>query len=117
MEDYYSILGLDPGASHESIKLAYRRLAREHHPDRKINSTESEKEYFSAHMAQLNGAYAVLSDAKLRREYDVQNPEEQRSRATMSTRPWHRNSPNNFAPISWRAIKAFPGKRKTPGRV
>ena len=70
MEGYYSILGLDPGASHESIKLAYRRLARENHPDRKIDSTESEKKYFSAHMAQLNEAYAVLSDAKLRREYD-----------------------------------------------
>jgi curved DNA-binding protein CbpA len=70
VEDYYAILGLDPGASEESIKLVYRRLAREHHPDGKVDSTESEKERFSAHMAQLNGAYAVLSNAKLRREYD-----------------------------------------------
>jgi curved DNA-binding protein CbpA len=72
VEDYYSILGLDPGASRESIKLAYRRLAREHHPDRNNDSTESEKKVSSAQMAQLNGAYAVLSDAKLRREYDEQ---------------------------------------------
>jgi len=70
VEDYYGILGLDPGASEESIKLVYRRLAREHHPDGKVDSTESEKERFSAHMVQLNGAYAVLSNAKLRREYD-----------------------------------------------
>jgi len=70
LEDYYSILGLDPGASQESIKLAYRRLARQHHPDRNIDSTESEAKVFSAHMAELNGAYAVLSDGKLRREYD-----------------------------------------------
>jgi curved DNA-binding protein CbpA len=70
VEDYYSILGLDPGASEESIKLAYRRLARERHPDRKVDSTESERERFSAQMAQLNAAYAVLSNAKLRREYD-----------------------------------------------
>jgi curved DNA-binding protein CbpA len=70
VDDYYSILGLDPGASQESIKLVYRRLAREHHPDRKTGSTESERESFSTHMAQLNGAYAILSNAKLRREYD-----------------------------------------------
>jgi curved DNA-binding protein CbpA len=70
VEDYYAILGLDPEASPESIKVAYRRLAREHHPDRKIDSTEYEKRGFSAHMAQLNAAYAVLSDVKLRREYD-----------------------------------------------
>ena len=70
MQDYYLSLGLDPGATQESIKLAYRRLAREHHPDLNANSTESEKKVLSAHMEQLNGAYAVLSDAKLRREYD-----------------------------------------------
>jgi curved DNA-binding protein CbpA len=70
VEDYYSILGLDPGASEESIKLVYRRLAREHHPDRNVDSTESEREGFSARMAQLNGAYAVLSNARLRCEYD-----------------------------------------------
>lgn len=70
MEDYYSILGIDPGASQESIKLVYRRMARECHPDRKTGSTESERKGFSAQMAQLNGAYAVLSNAKLRFEYD-----------------------------------------------
>ena len=70
MEDYYAILGLDPGASPESIKLAYRRLARESHPDRNINSTEAEKSVLSLHMTHLNGAYAVLSDATRRREYD-----------------------------------------------
>jgi curved DNA-binding protein CbpA len=70
VEDYYSILGIDPGTSQESIKLVYRRLAREYHPDRKTGSTESEREVFSAQMAQLNGAYAVLSNAKLRCEYD-----------------------------------------------
>ena len=70
MDDYYSILGLDPGASQESIKLVYRRLPREHHPDRKTGSTESERKGFSAYMAKLNGAYAVLSNAKLRFEYD-----------------------------------------------
>lgn len=70
MEDYYAILGLDSGASPESIKLAYRRLARECHPDRNINSPEAEKSLLSTHMAQLNVAYAALSDTARRREYD-----------------------------------------------
>lgn len=70
LEDYYSILGLDPEASPESIKHAYRRLARVNHPDRSINSSEMEKSVLSLHMAELNAAYAVLSDATRRREYD-----------------------------------------------
>jgi hypothetical protein len=70
VDDYYSILGLDPGASPESIKVVYRRLARETHPDRKVQSSAGDKSAFSAQMAELNKAYAVLSDIKLRREYD-----------------------------------------------
>jgi curved DNA-binding protein CbpA len=70
LEDYYAILGLDQGASAESIKLAYRRLARESHPDRFVNSSEADKSALSARMAQLNVAYSVLSDAGRRREYD-----------------------------------------------
>jgi curved DNA-binding protein CbpA len=72
VEDYYAILGLDSSASPESIKLAYRRLARECHPDRNINSSEAERIALSARMAQLNGAYAVLSNETRRREYDNQ---------------------------------------------
>jgi hypothetical protein len=70
LEDYYAILGVDQGASPEAIKLAYRRLARETHPDRNASSTEGEKSALSLQMATLNGAYAVLSDPVQRREYD-----------------------------------------------
>jgi hypothetical protein len=73
LPDYYAILGLDPDASPESIKIAYRRLARQYHPDLQSNcSTAAEKASIDGHMAQLNQAYAVLSNAKSRREYDVQ---------------------------------------------
>jgi curved DNA-binding protein CbpA len=72
LDDYYAILGLDHEASPESVKLAYRRLARENHPDHNTNSTEAEKKALSVRMAELNGAYAVLSDATRRREYDDQ---------------------------------------------
>jgi DnaJ domain len=71
LADYYSILGLDPGASTESIKVAYRRLARLHHPDvHASRTTDAERSVAEAHMAQLNEAYAVLSHGKSRREYD-----------------------------------------------
>lgn len=70
MADYYAILGVDSSASQESIKIAYRRLARENHPDRNVNSNENQKSGFAIQMAQLNEAYSVLSDSKRRREYD-----------------------------------------------
>jgi hypothetical protein len=70
MKDHYAILGLDPSASQESIKVAFRRLAWEHHPDRKMHSTETEKTSQSIDIVQLNEAYSVLSNPKRRREYD-----------------------------------------------
>ncbi len=70
MHDYYAILELDPGASPESIKIAYRRLARENHPDHKTSVAEAEQLAAAERMAKLNEAYAVLSDARQRREYD-----------------------------------------------
>lgn len=70
MQDYYAILGLDHTASSESIKTAYRRLARENHPDHNVSLSEAERNSRARVMADLNEAYAVLSDANQRREYD-----------------------------------------------
>lgn len=63
--DHYQSLGLPPGADAASIKRAYRRLARRHHPD--VNSAQGAE----AAMARLNEAYQVLSDPKLRAAYDA----------------------------------------------
>jgi len=64
-QDYYKILGVSKEADQEQIKAAYRNLAFQFHPDRNNeNSDTAEK------MKQLNEAYAVLSDAKKRRDYD-----------------------------------------------
>ncbi len=70
LEDYYAILELDLDASPDSVKLAYRRLARENHPDRKADLADNEQMAASARMAKLNEAYAVLSNSKRKREYD-----------------------------------------------
>jgi curved DNA-binding protein CbpA len=70
LPDYYAILGLDADASPDSIKGAYRRLARQYHPDVADISTEAQKASAEAKMAQLNEAYSVLSHPRSRREYD-----------------------------------------------
>lgn len=70
MKDYYVILGLDSDASTESVKLAYRRLAREAHPDRLGDKDSAAQAQASSRMAELNEAYSVLSDSARRKEYD-----------------------------------------------
>ncbi len=63
--DYYEVLGVSKDASLKEIKVAYRRLARKHHPD--LNKTNPKaKEMF----IELQEAYEVLSDEGKRRNYD-----------------------------------------------
>lgn len=66
--DYYSILGLNEGASEEDIKKAYRRLAKEHHPDLNPGDPESEEIF-----KRVNEAYEVLGDPVKRAQYDRRN--------------------------------------------
>lgn len=72
MKDYYAILGLDSDASPESIKLAYRHLARTAHPDLLGHLGSLPKAAASDRMAELNEAYSVLSNPRQRRDYDEQ---------------------------------------------
>lgn len=64
--DYYDVLGVSPDASPEEIKRAFRKLAREHHPDATGGDPRSERRY-----KEISEAYAVLSDPSKRREYDA----------------------------------------------
>src|SRR6478752_3003932 len=63
--DYYKILNLDKSASEADIKKAYRKLAREHHPDLNPNDKEAHKRF-----QQINEAHEVLSDPEKRKKYD-----------------------------------------------
>jgi len=59
--NYYSVLGIDPTATSEQIKTAYRKLARQHHPD---SGGDAEK------FKQVTEAYDVLKDAHKRAAFD-----------------------------------------------
>ena len=63
--DYYEGLGVDRGADEATIKKAYRQLAKKYHPDMNPGDKEAEKKFKEA-----SEAYAVLSDAEKRRQYD-----------------------------------------------
>ena len=63
--DYYEVLGVDKSADDATIKKAYRKLAKQYHPDMNPGDAEAEKKFKEA-----SEAYAVLSDADKRRQYD-----------------------------------------------
>lgn len=65
-KDFYAILGIAKDASDADIKKAYRKLARQHHPDTNAGNPASEKKF-----KDISEAYSVLSDADQRQQYDA----------------------------------------------
>src|SRR4029079_15951788 len=64
--DYYEILGVPRSATQADVKKAFRKLAREHHPDRNAGDKAAEKRF-----KDVNEANAVLSDPEKRKQYDL----------------------------------------------
>jgi curved DNA-binding protein len=92
-KDYYKILGVDRKASDDDIRKAYRKLAKQYHPDYNPNNKQSEDRF-----KEINEAYEVLSDAKKRSHYD---------RLGSEYSQWQRRGgPGNF---NWDQYGGFPG--------
>ncbi len=65
-KDYYQVLGVPKSASADDIKKAYRQLALKYHPDRNQGDKNAEERF-----KEVGEAYAVLSDAEKRKQYDT----------------------------------------------
>ena len=63
--DYYEVLGLKKGASDDEIKKAFKKMARQYHPDLHPDDKECEEKF-----KEINKAYEILSDPEKRQKYD-----------------------------------------------
>lgn len=90
-KDYYTILGIPRDADEQTIKSAFRRMARVHHPDVNANKAEATERF-----KEINEAYTVLSDPDKRARYDLFDGHyqqyERRSGASGGARPGYAGS-------------------------
>src|SRR5258705_1015462 len=63
--DYYHVLGVPETATTDEVKQAFRRLAKQHHPDRNPNNPQAADRF-----KEINEAHDVLSDTDKRKKYD-----------------------------------------------
>jgi curved DNA-binding protein len=94
--DFYSVLGVSRDAGQDEIQRAYRKLARENHPD--VNKDPAAEERFK----QISEAYDVLSDPNTRKRYDAFGED-------------YRRVPEDVDPATWNAARAGAGARPRPG--
>ncbi|WP_297721083.1 J domain-containing protein [Intestinimonas sp.] len=81
MNEYYRTLGVQPGASQDDLKKAYRALAKKYHPDLHPGDQEAETRF-----KEVNEAYEVLGDPDKRKEYDAKQQPAQRHQAPNKAR-------------------------------
>jgi hypothetical protein len=84
MKTLYELLGVGPDASDEAVKMAYRKLAKIHHPDLNPNDPDAARRF-----RQVSAAIAILCDAKRRAAYDQRLVRELQRRLDREIE-WHR---------------------------
>jgi curved DNA-binding protein len=94
-KDYYKILGVERKASEDDIRKAYRKLAKQYHPDYNPNDKQAEERF-----KEINEAYEVLSDSKKRSYYD---------RVGSDYSQWQRRGGGDPGNFNWGQYGGFPG--------
>ncbi|MEX1045290.1 MAG: DnaJ domain-containing protein, partial [Chthoniobacterales bacterium] len=89
--DYYKTLGVAKTASADEIKKAFRKLARQHHPDLAKDKKAAEEKF-----KEINEAYEVLSDAEKRKKYDEVGPNWQQAGAGFRPPPGGGGYPGGY---------------------
>lgn len=98
-KDYYSVLGVAPDADDQAIKQAYRKLARQHHPDVNPGDKAAEERF-----KEINEAYQALSDPERRQKYDALRQQYQQWERQGGDRGGHGG-------FNWDDWQAQPGQR------
>ncbi len=95
MKDYYKILGVERQATDEQIKKAYRKLAKQYHPD--VVKDDKKKQ---ERMYEIQEAYECLGNAEHRKKYDAdwcrmsQDPAKTSKNTNMGTAPFDQKMPD-----------------------
>jgi curved DNA-binding protein len=106
--DFYEVLGVSRTASQEEIQRAYRRLARENHPD--VNKDPAAEDRFK----EVSEAYSVLSDPEQRRRYDAFGPDFRQVPPDVDAETWRRATAG-FGAGAGTGPGAGPGGRRPDG--
>lgn len=93
-KDYYAVLGVSPDADAQAIQQAYRKLARQHHPDVNPGDKAAEERF-----KEINEAYQAISDPERRKKYDALRQQYQQ---------WERQGGSRGG-FNWDAWQAEPG--------
>ena len=83
-QNYYEILGVDPMASPDQIRVAYRELVKKYHPDNYRNHPL--EQVAKEKMQEVNHAFSVLNDENKRRRYDSERIQRQNAYAYQQNR-------------------------------
>lgn len=89
--DYYDVLGVKPGDSADTIKAAYRKLAKKYHPDSNPGDGEAAKKF-----GEIAEAYEVLENADKRKKYDKKRIKAAARKNTEGERSTYSQAPTQF---------------------
>ena len=115
MKDYYKIIGVDKNSDFKTIKNTYLLKLKKYHPD----VYAGDKVFAQTKTSELNEAYDVLKDEKLRKEYDLKlnkkngiNVKIKKNKNVKYKKTQKQNEARSWVQVFWDNIKYFNNRRK-----